>query len=311
MTSFTFVNANSTNFSTSTFYLVVVEATPLSSYTLRSQLTEVSGQPISELTGKTVTAGNMTFNDFTIAAFTYPNTILGTVICRQLGGSPSTTDEPVAYISFTNGLGEDIVILAGLASIPMDFGVNGAIQIIDVYRYSSGAYINPGNANPYNGLINLIGTANGATSFSNPANGSIFDCLYYSNTNAGLATTHLTDRSLANGPTQLSQTLMSFAFDFKVNRIRVGGLASKINLTGGSFQLFGSNNISAGFNQNGVTGTADWTSLVAFSSGGAPWNASNVSDTTYWRYLKLSVSSAAVFQELEFYNSTIQLLSPL
>lgn len=302
MPAFIFNSAPTGNFATSNYYLVPVTATPLITNTTRANVAEVAGFTPVLLSNKVVSPSSLTFDDYTIPAFTYPLTVFGLVLVEKVGMSaPTSTDAVVSYVPFTNSLGQEFTASPGTFSIPVDFGVDGAIKIQGVYRYSSGAYVNGANGGLPNGIITLMGTRNNTVAFANPHNTTKLSVI---NGTGGLVDT-LTDR--VNGNSIGSAV---WGFDFLTGRIRVTDLGVRSDNLAIPFTWHGSNNLTAGFTAAGLVVSGDWTLLASGTTIANDWRILTSSDvTTFWRYLKLtpnSLSNGQYYREVEFYNSTIE-----
>jgi hypothetical protein len=303
MPAFKFNSAPVSDFVTPDYYLVVVQSVPLISLTIRSGLSEPPGFPPFLLTGKVVDSEKVTFTDGTIPTFTYPNAIAGIVLVQRTGVSaPSGSDSLVAFIPFTNSLGQDFIASAGTFSIPLDFGVNGLIDFVATYRYSSGTYIAGAVGSFPQGLFYLIGTKNNTEAFVTPSN----DGLIAEMADGGVLSNILTDR-LGNTAAQTDQPRY---IDFQESLVRVGGCAFRGAASGASvtFTLSGSNSV-ASFTYPGMA-AASWTSLCNGVGGNNSYGPlqGSVNSSTYWRYLRITSNSPGGTQltDLELFNSTIE-----
>jgi hypothetical protein len=316
MASFTFPSANAGNFATSTFYLVVVESQPAINLTSRVGLAEPLGQAPTALSNKVLTSTALSFDNVTLAPYNYPNALVGSVLCRQLGGSPSVNDEVIRYAQFTNALDVPIVINPGLTTLQVDFE-GSALSLQNVWIYNSGAFSNPGSVNPANGLINLIGTNNGTAAYANIfANGfatGVEQSVSVSAT-TNFPNQHLVDRS--TGSTATNQSRGLFAIDFGASKIRISEWAAIFSNTNSGivYTLAGSNSLPGGFVPSEIRNDANWTNLCSLSLN-VNWGLVSSGDNqTFWKYLRIASSldyNTSSIREIEFFNSTIKTNAPL
>jgi hypothetical protein len=311
MASFTFNSAPLNYLDSGTYYAIQVSSQPFETYTSVSQLARIPGINPVILTGRTVTATGLIFDNFLFPFANYTDQVLGFVIAKQLGSQPQDGDELLLYSGYINILLDSIVIPPGsyATQILVDT-VNGVLKRIPAYRYFSGnSPVLANNAVAPKGIMYLAGIRNNlSNTYSNPAD-SVRVGAWRSSDGASLNV--LYDRTAGNdGAT-------NHVLDMKANKIRVGQMYLMTNTTAlTGVQMFGSNaieplSLTAGTVATAFNNNALWTQISAPTSapGGNVWTAIQSTDTaTYWSYLKIintgNVSNA--FSIIEFMSSTFQ-----
>jgi len=291
-------NTAPTDFSTGEYYVLPVETTPSPGSTIRSQLVVPPGFPSHFLTGRVLTPGvRVTFADTTVPSFAYGNSTVGLVILRQVFVGDSSTDALVSFTPFTNSLGQEFAAPPGVFAIPIAFGVDGAIKLLDVFLYSSSGYVSGANPPVPFGLFYMWGTKNNTQNYVNPVAAKNFLCVQGSATGA---TAELTNRNLPFALTNGNKV-----FDFGINRVRVG-VVGIYNTPGSTAptEVYGSNSF-ADITNDSVTLDAGWVFLGTNGSGasGAWTLITSLDQVTYWRFLKLKNASGV--NEAELYSSTV------
>lgn len=305
MSTFIFSPYNTINLSTGTFYAHLVTAVPLTTNTVVSDLVlcSVAGYVPVVLTGVSLTATKWTANSITFPIYNFTTAILGVVICKQIGGTPSGTDPVLAYSDLSNSLNQSINSGLGNTNILVEVTTNGFVSYTDNYIYASG--LNPADIPIPYGSIYMLGTgnntitSNNVITYTNPiTSGKIV-----STTETGFNSNGF-DRSLISPSNAKQYYVFDFTkFTVKVGDFNVYSMSSTTNVT-----LWGSNNSAA--LSTAFTSNTNWTSLA--SSAGLvanTWNVLTTTNSTYWRYLRLASNASDIaLQEIEMYNSFI--LSP-
>lgn len=287
--------ATTLDLSTGTYYAhLVVSAPSISSTTVANlALVSVSGYAPVILTGLSQNTTRWTFDSFNFPKYLFATSPTGVVICQRAGASPASTDQVICYSDLSNTLGQPIILQVGTYIVNLVFGPNGAINYSYRYLYSSGAYNASAGAFPP-GLIYLIGTKNNTQTYVNP-----FTVITSPN---GI---DLFNRAVTNIGTQ------RIALDFGVNRIRVGAFGVNYTSPGGTTptEVWGTNSLAT-FTNTDIDNNTQWTSLGTSPSHVMGWNFFNVTNLTFFRYLKWTRPSSGInnVSEIEFYNSAA--LSP-
>jgi len=309
MPSFVFDSAPVAAFPIRDYYLVVVETIPLITDTVRNQLVEPAAFPIYNLTGKTVTPGvSMTFTDFTLPSFTYPNAVRGVVICqRHPTNAPSGADSVVSFTPFSDHNGLDVVLPAGTFRIQIAWPLTGAIRLADVYRYTCGSYVHGANGGLPFGIMYLMGTVNGTLGYVNPSATGARKLVNILGSD-GTIPAALFDRL-----SSVFSTASAIGLDFGLQRIRVGKIGFNNAGSPNTWEVYASNDIPGGFSAATINGTAPWTLImnpysITTETGYLTVPGNSLDTSTYWRYLKLLRTSGSNNQlrEIEFWESTIE-----
>jgi hypothetical protein len=284
--------------STGNYYAHLVTTVPAFGHSTVADLVlpTTSSYASTPLTGLSYNSTRWTFDSFSFPKYSFASAPTGVVICKRNGATPATTDGIVCYSDFNNSIGQAISLQVGVYVVNLQFGSNGAINFSYRYQYSSGIY---SNTEPIpKGIIHLIGSQNNTITFSNPTPSKLAG----TGTNAAF----LTDRIQTSQYNQFSQR---YGFDFINNKVRVGtfGFYGSQNATT-IVTLWGSNNSSGDPLGTMITNEAPWTQIGVNPSVGTPLSFSfiNSNNTEYWRYIRLTSSSASLnLFDIEFYNSSV------
>lgn len=297
MATFVFPPFSTANLSTGTYYAHLVTTLPNNTDTLVSDLVlcNVAGYVPVLLSGVTLTSSKWTANNITFPIYTFTTPILGVVICQQIGSSPAPTDPILTFSNLSNALNQNITSGTGAVNLFVEISLDGIVSYTDNYIYSSGDYVND-QAVPYGGIY-LLGTVNNTAPYTNPLTNNKIISKHEAGSNSNGF-----DRSLVS-PSQLRQ---SYAWDFTKYTVRVGNFYIYPMTTTANVTLYGTNSPTA-WNTAFASNTG-WTVLASASSlTGGQFNALSVTDTTYWKYLKIASNTADIaLQEVELYNSFIK-----
>lgn len=291
------------------YYLHLVTVTPNITATTVNDLALAAGPGYAPtpLTGRSFTNGIWTFNNVTTGAFDNTGAdVIGSVICRQAGANPATTDMPICFSLLRNDSNIAFTVDPSNERIQVKFNpTTGVIRSINTYAYNSGGYAAPFDTN---GSIYQLNTQNYTQSWANTHRGYVCQ-----NNNAYQITT-LTDRTDGTGASEFQATshvLFDFGTSGGANRlIRIGSIAlGMAYTTAQTVTVLGTNFINSYnevYNGSGIT----WVNLgslniPAHSSGNLNWINYPINDTRYWRYIKLVPQAGIQIGELEFYSSTI------
>jgi hypothetical protein len=214
----------------------------------------------------------------------------------------------VAFCAYKNALDQDIVTPPGAFanSFSVD-AVKGLLELVSVYRYTSGALGTPAAAAYPQGLIYLAGTRNNTITFANP---TLVPRMAVWRAINGTDLSPIYDRT--NG----SDGQTDHILDMRLNRIRLGKALMRTNgsaVAGATW--WGSNSIEElSLTTTNVptlfADTGQWTQLTAASALAANvWTSMQSNDiSTFWNYLKFSTSGniANAIATIEFGESTYQ-----
>jgi hypothetical protein len=309
MTNFIFTAANTSagNLSTGTFYAHCVTTLPVISNTTVANLviSNAVGYVPLVLIGLSYNSTRWTFADISFPSYNFTVAPIGIVICKQLGGSPATTDPVICYSDFTNALAQVITTGTGTYVVSLLFSNTlGAINFVDRYRYSSGAYVNTESVPP--GSIYLLGSNNNTVGFTNPA-GSKINVNRRNSSNIFEAISYPTDRDALT-----NQSAKIIAIDFINYRLQIGVVGLRTaNFASSSVSVYGSNSIAV-LNDTTTLDPSFWTLLGSFSSVlPNTINLVTVNNSTYWQHIKLEQTTNGTFAstEIEFYSSSMSSLN--
>lgn len=284
------LTANTLDLSTGDYYAHLVATVPALGHSIVTDLVlpAISGYTSTPLTGLSYNSARWTFDSFNFPIYNFASAPTGVVICKRIGATPATTDAIVCYSDFNNSIGQVINLRVGTYIVSIQFGVGGAISFNYKYQYNSAAYSPTGGAFPP-GLIYLLGTKNNTQAYTNPFN--ITTAL------DGLAQTDRLPSATTN---------QRAALDFGSNLVRFGTVG--INWTGANSNattIWATNNL-ASWTAIDIDNNANWTQIGISASYSAGWNFINVSNNNYYRYFKLTRSSAVnQLNEIEFYSSSL------
>ena len=301
MTSFTFSPIETTDVSTGTFYLHLINATPTGNETTVSQLIlsdAINYAPIL-LSGLTYTSIKWSFNNISLPTLNYTSPPVGIVVCKRMGVSFANSDPVLYYSSINNALQQNIILTSGKYTLNIKFPVDGLLKFNNYYEFTSGNYVN--NETIPKGLVYLVGTRNNTRNFS-----TLFDNTYQSN--YSITILDYTNRNIDNVVAECPQV----TYNFGSRKIKVGTFAYYHRDTSALiWELYGSNTIFD-ISDTISNGSVGWTLLGSSTSSVSGWNFINVNDPTYWQYLKLKKNgtTSGVIQEIEFYNSSIRTTHP-
>lgn len=274
--------------STGNYYAHLVTTVPSLSHATVADLVlpAIGGYSPTTLTGLSNNTTRWTFDSFSFPKYAFVSAPTGVVICRRAGANPASTDGIICYSDFNNSIGQTINLQVGTYVINLQFVSAGAINYSYRYQYSSGAYANTETIPK--GLIWLIGSQNNTLTFTNPAPSKI--------SVSGVAAA-LTDRNAAGGANTSSATIN---IDFINYQVKVGSIG---------FWCDGNTTIAST-----ISGSNDGINYTVLATPSVAWNFNFqtfiVNSNTYYRFIRLVLSSAGIFKftEMELYNSTI--LSP-
>ena len=311
MTSFIFTAANisSGNLSTGTFYAHCVTTLPATGNTTVANLviSNAVGYAPLTLTGLSYNSTRWTFTDIPFPSYNFTVAPIGIVICKQLGGSPASSDPVICYSDFTNALAQVIATGTGTYVVSLLFSATqGAINFVDRYRYSSGPYVNTETLPP--GSIYLLGSNNNTVGYSNPV-GTKINMYKRTNTSSTsfVATSTQLDRDIS-----VNDVCRFLVMDFINYRLQVGVVGFRtINFSSTNINVYGSNTIDTLTDATSID-PSFWTLLGNFSTlAGNTWNLLTINNSTYWRCLKFEqmTNSAFTTVELEFYSSSMSSLN--
>ena len=169
------------------------------------------------------------------------------------------------------------------------------------YRYTSAAFANTETVPK--GIFWLLGSENNTAAFSNPTPAKVGT--FYRTETGSYTDINLPD--FADRTLNVTVTVKTVAFDFKVNRIKVGTVGVyTLGAGSNTIAIYGSNT-ATNLDYINTANASLWTSLGSVTGYSAGWVLINSSNLTKWRYLKLEMNTSPDFQfnEVEFYNSTI------
>jgi len=301
------LQAGTLDLSTGNYYAHIVTSVPVLNNTTVADLVlpTTTGYTSAALTGLSYNANRWTFANFTFPKYLFAAIPTGVVICKLSGATPAATDIIICYSDFNNSIGQVLTLVVGNYLVNLTFGVNGAINFLYRYRYSSGAFVT-GEAIPKGSLF-MIGSKNNTVAFSNPFMAAQTNVNSDQN-GANAQDLRLTDRSISQ-----SAYYGKVALDFGSRAIRVGDFRFNMGAvsSGAGLSLFGANNLDA-FNSLNVNDSTKWTLIGSTANPGSPGCFSiPVTNQTYWQYIKFQTNTLSAdlpLTELEFYNS--QVLSP-
>lgn len=304
MASFTFSPINTTDLSTGTFYIHLLNNTPSGSETTVSELTLSDGinyQP-TLLTGLIYNSIKWSFNNVTFPTITFTTPPTGYVICKRVGVSISNTDPVLFYNDIVNIINQNFTLPTGKYTLTVKFPNDGLLKFNNYYEYSVGDYVN--NETIPKGLMYLLGSRNNTRTFVTP-----FDNSYVRNYSTGIL--DYTDRFINNIVAETPR----FCFNFGSRKIQIGTFGFYNRDTNALvWNIYGSNYLPNGIDDTELITTlnTNWTLLGTSNSVVAGWNFINVNNPTFWQYIKLEKngSSTGVIQEIEFYNSKIRTTHP-
>jgi hypothetical protein len=214
----------------------------------------------------------------------------------------------VAFCAYKNALDQDIITPPGAFanSFSVDT-VKGLLELVSVYRYTSGGLGVPAPAVFPQGLIYLAGTRNNTVAFANPA---VVPRMAVWRATNGTDLSTVYDRVSGND----GQT--DHILDMRLNRIRLGKALVRCNANAvAGATWWGSNSIDelslTAVNVPGIFADASkWTQLTASTALVVnTWTSMQSNDiSTFWNYLKFSTDTniANAITTVELGESTFQ-----
>jgi hypothetical protein len=299
------ITAGTLNLGTGVFYAHAVESAPaLSAQTVADlAISSAGGYAPVLLTGVVNDSASWRCNDIQFPLLSWATAPVGTVICKQAGASPASTDRAILYWSWQNSGGQDIPPQIGSYAPTFDQPGTGIvlIQYDSRYQYASGSYVANADGGFPKGLIWLIGSENNtaAGGYTNPD---------------GVKITSYSGANLFDRSTALVTSAIAHVVDFsplssnKTEIIKIG----KVGMLGGTVTL---NDIQISVAQSlpsisvgAFQDDNNWTTIGSGTSAGAVWSLIDCSaNGQRWRFLRIKRASNGSFQfrELELYESTI------